>query len=145
VADPGGSRPSRFTSGEPSEGMKAEIARARELCIPIRGLRPTEPPAKPRRRRSAALFTPPTLEEVEEYCRERGKGVDAQAWYDHYTSNGWMVGRTKMKDWRAAVRTWERRREDFAPRQAQPAHFMAYDQRRYTNEELERLIDDLEG
>lgn len=53
-------------------------------------------------------FVPPTLDEVQAYCRERGNNVDAQRWYDHYTSNGWIVGRTKMKDWKAAVRTWER-------------------------------------
>ena len=53
-------------------------------------------------------FVKPTLEEVTAYCRERGKGVDPQKWYDHYTANGWMVGKTKMVDWKAAVRTWER-------------------------------------
>ena len=52
-------------------------------------------------------FSPPTLEEVQAYCFERGNNVNPQKWYDHYTSNGWMVGRTKMKDWKAAVRTWE--------------------------------------
>jgi len=53
-------------------------------------------------------FTKPTLKEVEEYCLERNKGVDPQKWYDHYTANGWRVGRNPMRDWRAAVRTWER-------------------------------------
>lgn len=51
-------------------------------------------------------FTPPTIEEVSDYCKERG--VDAEKWHAHYMANGWMVGRNKMKDWRAAVRTWER-------------------------------------
>ena len=53
-------------------------------------------------------FTKPTLQEVEEYCLERNRGVDPQKWYDHYTANGWRVGRNPMRDWRAAVRTWER-------------------------------------
>lgn len=53
-------------------------------------------------------FVKPTLEEVKAYCLERGKGVDPQKWYNHYSANGWMVGRTKMVDWKAAVRTWER-------------------------------------
>jgi predicted phage replisome organizer len=61
-------------------------------------------------------FTPPTLEDVEEYCKE--KGVDAQKWHDHYTSNGWMVGRNKMKDWKAAVRTWAR--NEFNTQTSQP-------------------------
>lgn len=55
-----------------------------------------------------ARFTPPTIEEVTAYCRERKNTVDPQAWYDHYTSNGWKVGKNAMKDWKAAVRTWER-------------------------------------
>ncbi len=54
-------------------------------------------------------FTPPTLEEVSAYCRERGSSVDPQRFIDHYTANGWMVGRNHMKDWRATVRNWEAR------------------------------------
>ena len=53
-------------------------------------------------------FTPPTLCEVSDYCKERGNIVDAQRWFDYYTSNGWMVGKNHMKDWKAAIRTWER-------------------------------------
>lgn len=55
-----------------------------------------------------ARFTPPTLEEVQAYCLERNNGVDAQHFLDYYSSNGWRVGRNPMKDWKAAVRTWER-------------------------------------
>lgn len=53
-------------------------------------------------------FRPPTLDEVKEYCNERNSGISAEHFYDYYSSNGWQVGRTKMKDWKAAVRTWER-------------------------------------
>ena len=53
-------------------------------------------------------FVPPTLEEVKSYCRERQNDVNAERFIDHYTSNGWMVGKNKMKDWKASVRTWER-------------------------------------
>lgn len=53
-------------------------------------------------------FVPPSLEEVKAYCRERQNGVDAARFIDYYTSNGWLVGKNKMKDWKAAVRTWER-------------------------------------
>jgi hypothetical protein len=52
-------------------------------------------------------FTPPTLQEVIGYCNERKNKVDPQRFINHYTSNGWMVGRNKMKDWKAAVRTRE--------------------------------------
>jgi len=48
------------------------------------------------------------LEEVAAYCRERKNQVDPQRFVDYYTSNGWRVGRNPMKDWKAAVRTWER-------------------------------------
>lgn len=54
-------------------------------------------------------FVPPTVDEVREYCFERGNSVDPQRFVDYYSSNGWMVGKTKMKDWKAAVRTWEQR------------------------------------
>ena len=55
-----------------------------------------------------STFTPPTVSEVLDYCRERKNRVDPQRFVDFYTSKGWMVGKTKMKDWRAAVRTWEK-------------------------------------
>ena len=54
-----------------------------------------------------SLFKPPSIDEVKEYCAERGGKVDPQRWYDYYQSNGWKVGRNPMKDWRAAVRSWE--------------------------------------
>lgn len=53
-------------------------------------------------------FIPPTLEEVIAYCNERKNGIDAETWIDHYTANGWMVGKNKMKDWKACVRKWEK-------------------------------------
>ena len=53
-------------------------------------------------------FTPPTLDEVIAYCKERGNSVDAERFVSFYESNGWKVGKNPMKDWRAAVRTWER-------------------------------------
>ena len=53
-------------------------------------------------------FKEPTLEEVSDYCRkERNNTIDAQNFIDFYTSKGWKVGNTKMKDWQASVRTWE--------------------------------------
>ena len=58
-----------------------------------------------------ARFTPPTVEAVAAYCRERGNKVDAQRFTDFYASKGWRVGNQPMKDWKAAVRTWERTRK----------------------------------
>src|SRR5690606_25318321 len=57
---------------------------------------------------SPTRFIPPTIEQVTEYCQERNNDVDPNKWIDHYTSKGWIVGKAKMKDWKAAVRTWER-------------------------------------
>lgn len=54
------------------------------------------------------MFSPPNVEEVAIYCAERSNKVDAQAFVDFYISKNWMIGKSKMKDWRAAVRTWER-------------------------------------
>ena len=53
-------------------------------------------------------FLPPTLDEVREYCYERQNNVNASQFIDFYTANGWKVGKNSMKDWKAAVRTWER-------------------------------------
>ena len=56
-------------------------------------------------------FVPPTLEEVKNYCQERNNGVDPNKWYDHYTAVGWKIGKNPMKDWKAAVRGWEKQKE----------------------------------
>lgn len=70
-----------------------------------------EGPDKPPRPR----FVPPTLEEVRAYCQERGNGVDPEGFADFYTANGWKQGRGKaIVDWRAAVRTWEKREREQA-------------------------------
>ena len=53
-------------------------------------------------------FTPPNYDEVYKYCVERNNGIDAQKFIDFYTAKGWLVGKNKMKDWKAAVRTWEK-------------------------------------
>lgn len=60
----------------------------------------------------SGAFRPPTLEQVKAYCEERGNRISAERFINHYTSNGWMVGRTRMKDWKAAVRNWERNEFD---------------------------------
>ncbi len=66
-------------------------------------------------------FVRPSLEEVSAYCLERQNGVDAVAFFDFYESKGWKVGRDPMKDWKAAVRTWERRERQERRPQARPA------------------------
>ena len=58
--------------------------------------------------KSNKRFTPPTVEEVEDYINEKGYNIDAHKFVDYYTANGWRVGKSPMKDWRAAVRNWSR-------------------------------------
>ena len=54
-------------------------------------------------------FIPPSVEEIADYCHERQNGIDARRFFDYYEANGWTQGRGKpIRDWRAAVRTWER-------------------------------------
>jgi len=55
------------------------------------------------------LFTIPNISEVESYCIERKNNIEAESFINFYDSKGWMVGKNKMKDWRACIRTWEMR------------------------------------
>jgi hypothetical protein len=56
-----------------------------------------------------AIKIPPTIEEVVAYCAERKNNIKPQNFIDHYTARGWMIGKNRMKDWKAAIRTWENR------------------------------------
>ena len=84
-------------------------------------LKAIDTPQKPRR------FVKPTIEEVRRYCTERRNTVDAQSFVDFYESKGWLVGKTPMKDWKAAVRTWERTRTTAAPKQTRPSEPRFFD------------------
>lgn len=97
---------------------------------------------------SKKKFAPPSLEEVEAYCKERGNTVDAAQFIDFYASKGWLVGKVVMKDWKAAIRTWERNRTTTSfsqPKQSQRAknRFNDFPQRQYSDAdflELERRL-----
>lgn len=85
-------------------------------------------------------FIPPDADEVEAYCRERNNHIDAQRFVDFYASKGWKVGKEPMKDWKAAVRTWERRNDTTA--RASPRHNRGRDQystRSYSAKDLEKM------
>lgn len=66
-----------------------------------------EPPATPKPEKNIRFIIPPKREWVADYCAERGKGVDPVRFFDFYSSKGWKIGKNSMKDWQAAVRTWE--------------------------------------
>lgn len=86
-------------------------------------------------------FTPPTVEDVRAYCKERENSVDPQRFVDFYTAKGWRVGNQPMKDWKACVRTWEQRQTK--PEQVQTKKVVAqqYSQRDYAG--TEESIDDM--
>lgn len=64
---------------------------------------------KEKKKEGAKRFTPPTMQEVLAYCKERNNFLNPQQFVDFYESVGWKVGNKPMKDWKAAVRTWEQR------------------------------------
>lgn len=84
----------------------------------------------------------PTVEEVAAYCRERGNSVDAERFVDFYASKGWKVGNQPMKDWKACVRTWEKRDAPAeAPKKTAPARMPQGDDL----DRVERLLAKLEN
>lgn len=88
-------------------------------------------------------FTPPTLEEVRAYRSERGdkaRDVDPETFIDFYASKGWKVGNQKMKDWKAAFRTWEKRDGPTARSGTKKNSFLNFPQREYDYDALERAL-----
>lgn len=65
-------------------------------------------------------FKPPTHTEINDYCKERQINVDAERFINHYDSNGWMIGKNKMKDWKATVRNWGKPQQQSQPQQSAP-------------------------
>ena len=88
------------------------------------------------------IFKPPTVEDIRAYCTERGNRVDPQSFVDFYESKGWMIGKNKMKDWKAAVRTWER--SETKTRQEGTAKLTKdhnnFERRKYDMDVLERSL-----
>ena len=86
---------------------------------------------------SAKRFTPPTVEEVRAYCNEKGYAVDPERFVDFYASKGWMVGKSKMKDWKASVRNWERQDKKVPKKNT----YVDFEQRTDVDyDEIERLL-----
>ena len=74
----------------------------------------------PAPKHTSKKFVKPTLQEVQQYCTSRHNSIDAAKFIDHYDSVGWKIGKAAMKDWKAAVRNWERNQQDNNPGQPQP-------------------------
>lgn len=74
-------------------------------------------------------FIKPSISDIQTYCNERNNKVDAQKFYDYYESVGWKVGKNPMKDWKAAIRTWERNNFDNNPKKGQDINITQFDVR----------------
>lgn len=93
---------------------------------------------KEKDKKESRRFTPPSREDVQAYITEKGYHVDAEQFIDFYTAKGWLVGKTPMKDWRAAVRTWAKR--DSQKKTPPPNAFTNYDQRVDDWDEIEKSL-----
>ena len=85
-----------------------------------------------------------SIEEVKEYCKERNNGINAETFIDFYESKGWKVGKTPMKDWKAAVRNWERNRRVKVETKV-PDWFDKKIESEEIDDETRRLIEEIEG
>lgn len=115
--------------------LEIEIDLEKELELEIKKER-EEKKARPR-------FVKPTIEEIKAYCKERKNSINPEQFLAYYEANGWKVGRNPMKDWRAAIRSWETRDGEIKAGQHQEQ--VPYMQKEYTREYLEKKEhDDLE-
>lgn len=133
--------PSDATRGNPPQSAAdCRRSRAESNTNPIQYESESNPNPKGNTAR-ATRFTPPTVDDVKAYCSEHSYAVDAQRFVDYYTANGWMVGKNRMKDWQATVRTWASRDKQPAPSRTNPA--LNYEQRSHTEDDYSGLFIDL--
>lgn len=86
-------------------------------------------------------FISPTLEEIKSYCTERNNKVDSEKFHDFYESKGWMVGKNKMKDWKAAVRNWEK--DNRPQQQSKMPQAGNFEQRKYKDGYFDNLYKEV--
>ena len=96
-------------------------------------------------KKKSSRFAPPSLEEVQKYCKERNNDIDAEQFIAFYESKGWKVGNQTMKSWKACIITWEKRdkKSQSKPQISQSSKFNNHPQRTYTEKdyaELERKL-----
>ena len=101
----------------------------------------TQEPSKNVDKKPRKIFRPPTIQEVREYCLERGNDIDAEYFVNFYQSKNWMVGKNKMKDWRACVRTWEiKNRQNQKQRATSNNNFHNFEGRDYDYAAIEERL-----
>lgn len=98
------------------EQTRQRVARHREkkqlecnvtVTLPVTQCNAIEENKKEKEKEKKNIFIKPSIEEIKEYCQQRQNNINANSFYDYYQSKGWMIGKNKMKDWKAAIRTWE--------------------------------------
>ena len=105
----------QLKEGECSENVQENVQEnvRQELRDKSKELRVNNLESEQEKEKKRKRFTPPTVDEVREYCLERNNGIDPQGFVDHYSARGWKYnGNVAMKDWKAAVRTWEKNRRE---------------------------------
>ena len=101
----------------------------------------TVPVIKKESKEKSLRFSPPARQDVADYCKEKGfSDFDVERFVDYYTSNGWMVGKSKMKDWKAAVRNWARAGTAPRPNNTRGNKFSNFEQRQYDYDALEAAL-----
>ena len=93
-------------------------------------------------REKRTRFSAPSVEEVAEYCKERGNKVNPQTFVDFYAASGWMRGKNPIRDWRACVRTWEQRdnQQNGTPQRPRVLRAQDYNQRDYKENEMREIL-----
>ena len=92
----------------PEESCKESCKKSNRKSTPELELEKEIEKEREKGKKAGSRFVPPTLEEVSAFIAENNYRVNAEKFIDYYNANGWMVGKTKMKDWKAAVRNWHR-------------------------------------
>lgn len=129
---------SKFNGVQPTESLQGFSPLYERVQPTEWGVQPTERKVQPTEphirylkenlkksliKKERKVFAPPNLEEVQFYCQERKNQVNPDKWFSHYQANGWLVGKNKMKDWRASVRYWEH--SDYAEPKRQAGNMAA--------------------
>ena len=121
--------------------IELELEREKEIDLEIEKELESERKKREKGKPRAPVFKKPTLEEIKAYCQERKNTINPEQFLAYYEANGWKVGKNPMKDWRAAIRSWETR-EDAKPVQHQAPAVIQYMHKEYNPEEQKRKEED---
>ena len=140
---------SKYPSPEHMEACELNAQTSEIICkqmhadVPViqseSNTNPKEKSSKELQKKTAPRFSAPSVDEVRAYCQERGNIVDPQVFVDFYAGKGWMVGQNHMKDWKACVRTWEKRENE------NPKRKLVDDRKGITqNMDYDRIMQDMD-